>query len=125
VEGWQQRSAVFRGNTRFADEIIALCVGWYLNFPLIYRDLEELMAERSLTVDHAKGLELGAELCPRLNRRVRRELKRTGTSWRNDEPYVRVAGRRVYLFRAADSSGATPDFYRSESRMRRLPAILR
>jgi transposase, IS6 family len=46
---------------------------------------------------------------------VRRELKRTGTSWRVDETYVRVAGRWRYLYRALDSGGATPDFYLSES----------
>lgn len=51
-----------------------------------------------------------------MNRRVRPELKRTGTSWRVDETYVRVAGRWVYLFRAVDSSGATLDFYLSENR---------
>ena len=45
------RSALFRGR-HFADEIIALCVRWYLRFSLSYRDLEELMAERNLSVDH-------------------------------------------------------------------------
>jgi transposase, IS6 family len=53
---------------------------------------------------------------PELNRRVRRELKRTGTSWRVDETYVRVTGRWVYLFRAVDSCGATLDLYLSENR---------
>src|SRR4029077_15198540 len=53
---------------------------------------------------------------PELNRRIRRELKRTGTSWRVDETYVRVAGRWMYLYRALDSCGATLDFYLSENR---------
>jgi len=47
----QNRSGLFRGR-HFADEIIALCVRWYLRFPLSYRDLEELMSERNLRVDH-------------------------------------------------------------------------
>ncbi len=46
---------------------------------------------------------------------MRRALKRTGTSWRVDETYVRIAGGWRYLYRAVDSSGATLDFYLSES----------
>ena len=53
---------------------------------------------------------------PELNRRIRRELKRTGSSWRVDETYVRVAGRWMDLYRALDSCGATLDFYLSENR---------
>jgi transposase, IS6 family len=45
------RSALFRGR-HFAEEIIVLCVRWYLRFSLSYRDLEELMMERGLRVDH-------------------------------------------------------------------------
>jgi len=109
------RSALFRGR-HFADEIIALCVRWYLRFSLSYRDLEELMAERNLRVDHTTVWRWVQRYAPELNRRVRRELKRTGTSWRVDETYVRVAGRWGYLFRAVDSGGATLDFYLSENR---------
>jgi transposase-like protein len=53
---------------------------------------------------------------PELNKRVRRELKLTGRSWRVVETYVRVAGRWTYLYRAVDSTGATIDFYLSEQR---------
>jgi len=109
------RSALFRGR-HFADEIIALCVRWYLRFSLSYRDLEELMAERDLSVDHTTVWRWVQRYAPELNRRVRRELKGTVTSWRVDETYVRVAGRWVYLYRAVDSSGATLDFYLSEKR---------
>ena len=52
---------------------------------------------------------------PEFNRWVRRELKRTGPSWRVDETYVRVAGRWTYRYRAVDSNGAPLDFYLSES----------
>ena len=47
----KRRPALFRGR-HFADEIIVLCVRWYLRFSLSYRDLEEIMAERNLSVDH-------------------------------------------------------------------------
>jgi transposase, IS6 family len=111
----KNRSGLFRGR-HFADEIIALCVRWYLRFSLSYRDLEELMTERGLSVDHTTVWRWVQRYAPELSRRVRRELKRTGTSWRVDETYVRVAGRWVYLYRAVDSSGATLDFYLSEKR---------
>jgi transposase-like protein len=110
-----QRSALFRGR-HFAEEIIVLCVRWYLRFSLSYRDLEDLMAERGLTLDHTTVWRWVQRYAPELDRRVRRELKRTGTSWRVDETYVGVAGRWMYLYRAVDSCGATLDFYLSEKR---------
>ena len=109
------RSALFRGR-HFAEEIIVLCVRWYLRFSLSYRDLEELMTERGLSVDHTTVWRWVQRYAPELDRRVRRELKRTGTSWRVDETYIRVAGRWMYLYRALDSCGATLDFYLSENR---------
>jgi transposase-like protein len=110
-----ERPALFRGR-HFADEIIVLCVRWYLRFSLSYRDLEELMAERNLTVDHTTVWRWVQRYAPELNRRVRRELKPMGTSWRADETYIRVAGRWMYLYRAIDSAGATIDFYLSRTR---------
>jgi transposase-like protein len=74
------------------------------------------MAERNLRVDHTTVWRWVQRYAPELNRRVRRDLKRTGTSWRIDETSVRVAGRWMYLLRAVDSSGATLDFYLSENR---------
>jgi transposase, IS6 family len=53
---------------------------------------------------------------PGLNARIRRELKPTNGSWRTDETYVRVAGRWTYLYRAVDSTGATIDFFLSQTR---------
>jgi IS6 family transposase len=47
----KNRRAIFRGR-HFEDQIIILCVRWYLRYSLSYRDLQELMAERSLSVDH-------------------------------------------------------------------------
>jgi|SRR6516165_1494417 IS6 family transposase len=108
------RPALFWGR-HFADEIIVLSVRWYLRFSLSYRDLKELMAERGLSVDHTTIWRWVQHYGPELNRRVRPELKRTGTSWRVDETYVRVAGHWAYLYRAVDSKGATLDFYLSEN----------
>src|SRR5271169_1755600 len=111
----KSRPALFRGR-HFADEVIILCVRWYLRFSLSYRDLEEIMAERNLSVDHTTVWRWVQRYAPELNRRVRRELKPTGGSWRVDETYVCVAGRWTYLYRAVDSTGATIDFYLSEQR---------
>jgi IS6 family transposase len=74
------------------------------------------MTERGLTVDHTTVWRWVQRYAPELDRRVRRELKRTGTSWRVDETYVRVAGHWMYLYRALDSCGATLDFYLSPKR---------
>jgi transposase, IS6 family len=78
--------------------------------------LEELMAERMLRVDHTTVWRWVQRYAPELNRRVRPELKRTGTSWRVDETCVRGAGCWMYLYRAVDSCGATLDFFLSENR---------
>jgi transposase, IS6 family len=90
------RPELFRGR-HFADEVIVLCVRWYLRFSLSYRDLEEMMAERNLAVDHTTVWRWVQRYAPELNRRVRRELKLTGPSWRADETYIRVAGTWLYL----------------------------
>ena len=72
------------------------------------------MPERGLSVDPTTVCGWVQRYAPELDRRVRRELKRTGTSWRVDETSVRVAGRWKYLYRALDSGGATLDFYLSQ-----------
>src|SRR5439155_21224310 len=57
----ESRPELFRGR-HFRDEMIVLCVRWYLRFPLSYRDLEEMMAERGITVDHSTIAPLGSPL---------------------------------------------------------------
>ena len=88
----KNRPRVFRGR-HFEDEIILLCVRWYLRYALSFRDLEELMAERSLSVDHSTIWRWVQRYAPELNRRCRRELRKTNRSWRVDETYLRVAGK--------------------------------
>ena len=93
-----------------------MAVGWYLRFSLSYRDVEELLAERGLSVDHVTVWRWVQRYAPELERRLRRHLKPTNDSWRVDETYVRVKGKWVYLYRAVDSSGATIDFLLSAKR---------
>ena len=115
------RSALFRGR-HFEDQIIVLCVRWYLRYSLSYRDLEEMMAERNLSVDHSTIARWVLRYAPELNKRIRRELRDPNRSWRVDETYVRVAGRWTYLYRAVDSTGETIDFMLSPSAMPLQPS---
>ena len=87
----RKRPALFRGR-HFEDVIILLCVRWYLRYSLTYRDLEEIMAERGLSIDHVTIGRWVQRYAPVLNQRIRRELRRTNRSWRVDETYVKVAG---------------------------------
>src|SRR5947207_10061481 len=87
-----KRAALFRGR-HFTDEIIVLCVRWYLRYSLSYRDLTEIMCERNLSMDPSTIWRWVQRYAPELNERIRRELKPTNGSWRTDETYVRVAGQ--------------------------------
>src|SRR5215468_7026992 len=100
----------------FEPEIIVCAVRWYLRFSLSYRDVEELLIERGLPVDHTTIWRWVQRYAPELNKRCRRELKPTNGSWRVDETYLCVAGDWTYLYRAVDSSGATIDFWLSAQR---------
>src|ERR1700752_4861498 len=95
---------------QFEPEVILLAVGWYLRFSLSYREVEELLAERGLWVDHVTVWRWVQRYAPELQRRLRRHLKPTSDSWRVDETYIRIKGKWRYLYRAVDSSGATLDF---------------
>ena len=117
------RPALFKGR-HFEAEIIVLCVRWYLRFGLSFRNLEEMMAERNLHVDHVTIWRWVQRYAPELDRRCRRELRPTNGSWRVDETYLRVAGRWTYLYRAVDSAGATIDFLLSAKRDAAGKAVL-
>src|SRR5690349_3633737 len=91
----------------FGVEIIVTCVRWYLRFSLSLRDIEELMAERGLSVDHTTIWRWTQTYAPEVQRRLRGQLKPKGSTWDIDETFVRIAGRWMYLFRAVDSSGQT------------------
>src|SRR5881394_3192333 len=111
----KKRPALFRGR-HFQDQIIVLCVRWYLRYSLSYRDVQELMAERGLSVDHSTVWRWVQRYAPILNQRIRREMRRPNRSWRVDETYVKVAGNWAYLYRAVDSAGETIEFMLSPKR---------
>ena len=97
-------------------EIILLCVRWYLRYSLSYRDLEEIMAERGLGVDHTTIYRWVQHYAPILEKECRAKLRSTNDSWRVDETYVKVKGQWMYLFRAVDSEGNTVEFMLSAKR---------
>jgi transposase-like protein len=109
------RPELFRGR-HFRDDIIVLCVRWYLRYPLSYRDLEEMMAERGLTVDHSTIARWVLRYAPVLNERIRAKMRNPNRSWRVDETYIRIGGQWTYLYRAIDSAGNTIDFLLSPYR---------
>ena len=94
----------------FLPEIILLNVRWYCRYALSYRDLEEMMAERGIEVDHSTINRWVLKYAPELDKRIRPHLKQTNDSWRVDETYIKVKGRWKYLYRAVDSLGNTLDF---------------
>jgi transposase, IS6 family len=100
----------------FESEIILLCVRWYLKYPLSYRMVEEIMAERGLDVKHTTIMRWVHQYSPIIDERVRKHLKRTNDSWRMDETYIKIKGKDAYLYRAVDSEGNTIDFYVSKNR---------
>jgi len=97
-------------------EIILLCLRWYLRYALSYRDLEEIMAERGLAVDHTTIYRWVQRYAPVLEKKCRARLRPTNDSWRVDETYVKVKGQWMYLYRAVDSNGATLEFMLSPER---------
>ena len=100
----------------FVGEIILLNVRWYLKYPLSYRNLEEMMAERGVKVDHTTIMRWVHQYSPEIEKKVRSYLRPTNDSWRMDETYIRVKGEWKYLYRAVDSNRNTIDFMLSAKR---------
>jgi IS6 family transposase len=91
----------FKGR-HFRAEIILICTRWYLRYSLSYRDIEEMMTERGLSVDHTTIYRWVQKYTPELDKRSRPYLKQTNDSWRVDETYVKVKGEWMYLYRALE-----------------------
>jgi transposase-like protein len=96
--------------------VIVLAVRWYLRFGLSYRDVEELLAERGIDVDHVTVHRWVQRFTPLLADAARFGRHRVGDRWHVDETYVKVAGRWVYLYRAVDQFGQVIDVYASARR---------
>ena len=108
----------FKGS-HFERDVILWGVRWYVAYPISYRQLEEMMAERGVEVDHATLNRWVLKYVPMLEQEFRTRKRAVGSSWRLDETYVRVKGAWKYLYRALDRAGATVDFLLTAKRDRK------
>jgi putative transposase len=107
----------FKG-THFVKDIILTCVRWSVAYPLSYRQVEELMQERGVAVDHATINRWVLKYAPQLEEAFHHRKRPVWVSWRMDETYIRVKGQWRYLYRAVDKTGQTMDFLLTEQRDR-------
>ena len=96
--------------------MITVAVRWYLRYGLSYRDVEELLAERGVEVDHVTVYRWVQRFTPLFADAARPLRHATGDRWFVDETYVKVAGRWRYLYRAVDQYGQVIDVLLSEQR---------
>lgn len=113
--GAVKQGAPFKGR-QFIAEVILWALRWYLMFPISYRDLELMLQDRGVDVDHTTVFRWTQAYAPELEKRIRPHLRPSNGSWRVDETYVKVKGRWTYLYRAVDSRGAAIDFLLSAKR---------
>src|SRR5471032_351329 len=104
-------------------DVMLMCVRWYVAYGLSVRNLEEMMAERGIQVDHSTVHRWAIKLLPVLEKAFGRHKRPVDRSWRVDETYIKVKGHWKYLYRAVDKAGNTVDFllraHRDKSAARR------
>jgi len=107
----------FKGR-HFQRDIILWAVRWYCKYGISYRELQEMLAERGVNVDHTTIYRWVQHYAPEMEKRLRWYWRNPSRfcSWHIDETYVKVNGRWAYLYRAVDSRGRTIDFYLSSRR---------
>nr|QIQ11733.1 Mobile element protein [Klebsiella pneumoniae] len=107
----------FKGR-HFQRDIILWAVRWYCKYGISYRELQEMLAERGVNVDHSTIYRWVQRYAPEMEKRLRWYWRNPSDlcPWHMDETYVKVNGRWAYLYRAVDSRGRTVDFYLSSRR---------
>ena len=100
----------------FQGDVILQCVRWYCKYGISYRDLEEMMAERGVFVDHTTLYRWVQHYALELKKRIEWYQRHYSNRWFLDETYVKVKGQWKYLYRAIDEHGKTLDFYLSHRR---------
>ena len=105
----------FKG-AHFEKDIILTCVRWYVAYSLSYRQLEELMQARGVSVDHATINRWVLKYSPQLVAAFHRRKRPVWMRWRMDDTYIRVRGHWRALYRAVDKTGQPIDFLLTEQR---------
>ena len=105
----------FKG-CQFPKPVILHAVYFYLRYSVSLRDLEEILAERGVIVDHATLNRWVTKFSPLIAIEAQKRKGKTANSWRMDETYIKVKGEWTYLYRAVDRDGKTLDFMLSEKR---------
>ncbi len=96
--------------------MIVVAVRWYLRFGLSYRDVEELLAERGVEVNHVTIYRWVMRFTSLLAEAARPCRHAVGDRWQVDETYVKVAGQWRYVYRAIDQFGQVIDVFVSPQR---------
>ena len=94
----------------FYKDIILMAVRWYVAYALSYRDIEELMRERGVPVDHATIQRWVIKFAPLLSEAFKKRKATTNGNWRMDETYIKIKGDWYYQYRAVDKYGFTINF---------------
>ena len=102
----------------FQGEIILWAIRWYCKYGISYRELQEMLAERGVNVDHTTIYRWVQRYAPEMEKRLRWYWRNPTDlhSWHMDETYIKVNGKWTYLYRAVDQRGHTIDFYLSSRR---------
>jgi transposase-like protein len=101
---------------RFADDVIILCVRWYLRFKLSYRDMAEIAWELGVLVAPSTILRWVVRYAEDFSRLWHQFERPVGGSWRCDETYIKIGGQWMYLYRAVDERGRTVESHLSRTR---------
>lgn len=105
----------FKG-THYPKDVILHAIFFYVRYAVSYRDLEEILAERGIKVDHATLNRWVVRYSPLIALAAKSRKRTVAGSWRMDETYIKIKGQWVYLYRAVDKFGDTVEFMLSERR---------
>jgi transposase-like protein len=108
---------------RFPPDVIAVAVRWYLRYGLSYRDVEELLTERGIEVDHVSVYRWVQTFTAQFIDAAGAARHGIGSRWFLDETYVKIAGHWQYLYRGVDQHGHFIDVLVSPRRNAAAPRV--